>query len=842
MLEGPATLEFSYNHETNAVGVRATELAGGVTDADRDLAQDSLRKPVTDEQFYFVMADRFANGDPSNDQGGLSGDRLTTGFDPTDKGFYHGGDLAGIVDQLDYIQGLGTTAIWLTPSFKNRPVQGSGADASAGYHGYWVTDFTQIDPHLGSNAEMTALVDAAHARGMKVYFDIITNHTADVIDYSERSYSYVSKEAEPYRDAAGNTFDDREYIGKPFPTMDPATSFPYTPVFRTAADADVKVPDWLNDPLYYHNRGDSTFAGESSTYGDFVGLDDLFTERTEVVDGMVEVYSTWAGFGIDGFRIDTVKHVNLEFWQEFSPRVLAAAQAAGNDDFFMFGEVFDGDPRYMSQYTTKGKLQATLDFGFQGRSLGFAKGAETTALRDFYAMDDYYTDTDSNAYQLPTFLGNHDMGRGSMMLAADHSGADLQARVELANELMFLTRGQPVVYYGDEQGFIGSGGDKDARQDMFATQVAQYATEPLIAAPSGSRDRYDTGHPLYELVSGLADLREAHPTLTDGAQIHRYASDKAGIYAFSRIDAQEQVEYVVVANNATTTQSALIPTYLRKGQFSGIYGDTSKIRSDSYGRVTVSVPPLSVEVYRAGKALPPSRYAPAVHLASPSAGEVVGGLSEIRAAVPDNVFAQVTFAFRPVGTTDWTALGTDDNAPYRVFHDLSGTAPGTLLEYRAVLQDGSGNLSAVSSYGIVGTPAGGWRRWRWRWRRWPGRPARLRLGARLAQQRDGLPGRLAARLRAGPAVAECHGPDLEGDLRLLAGDGRRLRVQGGDRQELGRELRRRRRPRRTQHLLPGARRPGHLLLRPRHPLGDQRRAQPDHHRSGERAERAGLPG
>src|SRR5690606_14951066 len=303
VMEGPATIEFGYDDETHNYSVSPTELAGEVSNEDRAMAGDSLRQPVTSEQFYFVKADRFANGDASNDQCGLEGDRLDHGFDPTDKGFYHGGDLAGVREQLDYIEGLGTTAIWLTPSFKNRPVQGSGADASAGYHGYWITDFTQIDPHLGSNAEMRALIDDAHARGIKVYFDIITNHTADVIDYEGATYSYVSKEASPYRTAVGEVFDDADYAGTDtFPEVDVATSFPYVPTFRTEEDATVKVPEWLNDPRLYHNRGDSTFAGESSTYGDFVGLDDLWTERHEVVDGMVEIYAAWADFGIDGFR------------------------------------------------------------------------------------------------------------------------------------------------------------------------------------------------------------------------------------------------------------------------------------------------------------------------------------------------------------------------------------------------------------------------------------------------------------------------------------------------------------------------------------------------------------
>ncbi|AKT51310.1 alpha-1,6-glucosidase [Arsenicicoccus sp. oral taxon 190] len=708
VLRGPARIQVSYDDTTHRTGLRPLTLAGGVTAADKALGQDSLRPPTTRERFYFVMADRFANGSTANDTGGLTGGRLQTGFDPTDKGFYHGGDLAGLQQRLDYIKGLGTTAIWLTPSFKNRPVQGSGADASAGYHGYWVTDFTQIDPHLGSNAEMKQLVAAAHAKGMKVYFDIITNHTADVLDYAQKQYSYVSKAQTPYKTASGQPFDDRDFIGRAFPAMSPETSFPYTPVFRSEADRTVKVPAWLNDPTMYHNRGDSTYAGESSTYGDFVGLDDLFTERPEVVRGMGDIYASWVDLGIDGFRIDTVKHVNLEFWQQWSPAILAHAKAVGRKDFFMFGEVYDGDPKVTSTYTTAGKLPATLDFGFQGAVLGAASSKATTGLRDLFASDDYYTDTDSNAYQLPTFLGNHDMGRIGMMLSkAGYSGDELLRRAQLANQIMYLTRGQPVTYYGDEQGFAGAGGDKDARQDMFATKVAQYAAEPVIGGPSGSRDRYDSSAPLYRTIAELAALRQANPALADGAQVHRYASDRAGIYAFSRIDRATGREYVVAVNNSTTAQTATFATYVRQRPFTQLYGTTSMLRSDKEGRVTATVPPLSVSVWSSLGAMQPRATAPAVYLTSPGAGATVGGRAEIAAAVPDNAFAQVTFAYRPVGTTAWTTLGTDDNAPYRVFHDVTGIAKGTLLEYRAVAKDISGNLSASSSYGIVGDPAAG---------------------------------------------------------------------------------------------------------------------------------------
>ena len=142
-----------------STAVLPAQAAPGPKDPGSSSALHSLRAPVTDENFYFVMADRFSNGDTANDDGGLGSDPMVSGFDPTKKGFYNGGDLAGLLDKIDYIQGLGTTSIWLTPSFKNKAVQPE--DKSAGYHGYWVTDFTQIDPHLGTNDEL----QGPHRRG-----------------------------------------------------------------------------------------------------------------------------------------------------------------------------------------------------------------------------------------------------------------------------------------------------------------------------------------------------------------------------------------------------------------------------------------------------------------------------------------------------------------------------------------------------------------------------------------------------------------------------------------------------------------------------------------------------
>ena len=678
-----------------AAAVSAPVGTAGAAPTDGPLnGKHSLRAPVTDENFYFVMADRFANGSTDNDTGGLSPDRLVSGFDPTMKGFYQGGDLKGLLDRIDYIQGLGTTSIWLTPSFKNKAVQLEDGP-SAGYHGYWVTDFTQIDPHLGTNDELRALVDAAHARGMKVYFDIITNHTADVIGYGDDGArtAYVSKDKEPYRTATGTAFDDRDYAGtSTFPPLSPETSFPYTPELA-ADELNLKVPNWLNDVTLYHNRGNTTFTGEDSYYGDFFGLDDLFTEHPRVVNGMIDIYKAWIGdFGVDGFRIDTMKHVNDEFWQKFGPEVLAYAKSQGKSEFFMFGEVFDLSRPFTSTFTTRDKMQAVLDFPFQDAARNFAsKGQRASQLSAFFDNDDWYTDADSNVYQLPTFLGNHDMGRIGFFVNADNAGAsenELLARDRLAHELMYFSRGNPVIYYGDEQGFTGTGGDQVARQTMFASQVPDYLDDDLLGTErTHAQDNFEPSHPLYQLIKQLASITKAHPALRNGAHQDRYASEGAGIYAFSRLQRGHEREYIVALNNSEAEKTAAIPSYIRNGSFVRVYGSgPQQLTSDGDRLLAVTVPGLSAVVYESTDRIPRSDAAPQISLEEPTVPVQTNSRMLVSANVGGSSFNEVTF-YAKVGNGKWSSIGTDDTRPYRVFHDTSSIADGTQVSYQAVVRD-----------------------------------------------------------------------------------------------------------------------------------------------------------
>ncbi|WP_327423575.1 pullulanase-type alpha-1,6-glucosidase [Streptomyces sp. NBC_01230] len=662
--------------------------------SDARLAAEPARHDLTREQFYFVMPDRFADGDSSNDRGGLTGSRLETGYDPTDKGFYQGGDLKGLTDRLDYIKGLGTTAIWLAPIFKNRPVQGTGKDASAGYHGYWITDFTQVDPHFGTNADLSKLIDKAHGKGMKVFFDVITNHTADTVDYAEKKYGYKPKGAYPYLDRDGRPFDDTKGLAK----VD-TESFPYTP-----ENTGEKVPAWLNDPTMYHNRGDSTYAGESTTYGDFSGLDDLWTERPEVVSGMEKIYEKWVrDFDIDGFRIDTVKHVDLDFWTQWATALDTYAARHGRDDFFMFGEVYSADTALTSPYVTRGRLDATLDFPFQEAARQYAsQGAPATKLAAVFGDDYRYTTDKANAYEQVTFLGNHDMGRIGAFLKQDNPKADdaeLVDRARLANEVMFLSRGNPVVYYGDEQGFTGAGGDKDARQTMFASKTADYLDDDQLGTDrTHASDAYDTGHPLYRNIAALSELTRKNPALRDGVQTERYA--EGSVYAFSRTDPERSNEYVVATNNGTAAKTVELPTASTAMNFRTLYGGSGTVRSGSDKKITVTVPALASIVLRAENPLGAPAAKPSIALTAPAAGAT--GTVEISADVDGGSLNRVVFAAQ-TGNGAWVTLGSADHAPYKVTQHVDDkVAAGTPLRYKAVVVDRTGRTASA----LASTTAG----------------------------------------------------------------------------------------------------------------------------------------
>lgn len=546
-------------------------------------AQNSiLTRPPENEITYFLLLDRFENGDKSNDTGGLTGDRLQTGFDPSAKGFYHGGDLKGLMSRLDYIQNMGATAIWLAPIFKNKPVQGPKGDESAAYHGYWITDFTTIDPHLGTEKEFKEFVDAAHKRGMKVYMDIVANHTADVIQYKECMDC-------TYRDR--NDYPDKAYT-------------PYIP----KGEENVKNPKWLNDPKYYYNRGNSAWWGESSLLGDFSGLDDLDASNPRVIRGFIEIYGQWIDkYKVDGFRIDTVKHMEPIFWQKFVPAMKKRAAKNGINNFHIFGEVANEgvNPGSLAIYTKRDKMPSVLDFSFQSAVL-FALGdnAPTDIFNDLYNGDALYANGYKIALQLQTFVSNHDMGRIGMRLKQDlknsTSDEDILARVKLANAMMLTLRGAPTIYSGDEQGFVGDGRDQDAREDMFASKVAIYNDNKLLGSNSTNAvANFNEKHPLYLQIAQLSKIRSNNPALMGGSQTIRKTNNAPGILAISRFDAKGN-EILLAFNTSTKTINENIKTNFKNSVWQSLYGNCAS-SSDASAVLKVELAPLEYAICKVDK-------------------------------------------------------------------------------------------------------------------------------------------------------------------------------------------------------------------------------------------------
>ena len=581
--------------------------------ASSPVAAQSFRERLPeDEIIYFLLPDRFENGDLANDRGGLSGDRLATGFDPTHKGYFHGGDLKGLISRLDYIQGMGATAVWLAPVFKNKPVQGPPGEESAGYHGYWVTDFTQVDPHFGTNADFKALVDEAHRRGMKVYMDIIANHTADVIQYkgcAVQACGYRSIADYPYQTRGGiggaainhGFAGDKEATPENFARLT-NPNYAYE-VEVPPAERSVKMPGWLNDPIWYHNRGNSEWHGESTTYGDFSGLDDLMTENPRVVAGLIEVFGSWIDrFGVDGFRIDTAKHVNPEFWQVFVPAMLERAKARGIPNFHIFGEVYQDtmEPGTLAVHTRVDGYPTVLDFAFRAAALRTIAGKDGTGVWErLYFGDPLYQGGADQALRLPTFVSNHDAGRFSMFVrrAFPEAGDDeVLSRVGLAHAMMLLLRGVPTIYSGDEQGFVSDEGDQAAREDMFPSKVAIYNDNRLLGTSrTTAESNFDTAHPLYRLIAGLAKVRQQTPALRRGRQVVRESGQKPGLFAASRFAPDTGKEVLLLFNTSAEPVDANVLVEVASEQFKALAG-RCPARSSAPGSVRVSLGPLSYAV------------------------------------------------------------------------------------------------------------------------------------------------------------------------------------------------------------------------------------------------------
>ncbi len=661
--------------------------SGAVLEA---LSTPATQSSLASQRIYFVMPDRYANGDPSNDTGGLKGTANVTGYDPADFGYFHGGDLKGLAAHLQQIKNLGFTALWLTPAVKQDPV----AAGSSAYHGYWGLDFTTVDPHLGTDQDFADLVAAAHALGLKVYLDVVVNHTADVILLANSStYSDIR-----FRDCHGRFFNaDRYVTAKRFPCL-AARYMPEVP-YVAPPDRHLKKPEWLNDPLNYHDRGNIDFGSCSQQcfeQGDFYGLDDLFTEKPNVMNGLAQIYASWiARFHVDGFRVDTAKHVNAAFFRLWVPKIRQAARSAGIADFPIFGEVTLNDAVDLSTFVRTRGLPQVLDFPYQEVASAYAAGASGAKGIAFRLEDDdYFRLGNGIDPAFPTFLGNHDMGRAAQQILSQAPGLGpgaLLQRVLLGYDLLYLLRGAPVVMYGDEVGMIGSGGDKAAREDMFPTQVPDWQTESRVGSPpigKGSSFEVDD-NPIQARLRTLSDLRDRYPALASGASVVRYATGP--VLVVSRIDASTGTELVEAFNNGDAPARVTVATATPGTSWNVIFGSGTATAGTGAGLV-LTIPSISAMLVQPMTQIPRKAAVAPTLTAKP---DDVSAYELLQATIPGPPVS-VAFATRRLGGS-WQRLAVDDSAPYRAFLDPARYRKGEHVEVAAVARalDGSTATSKV---------------------------------------------------------------------------------------------------------------------------------------------------
>ena len=416
---------------------------------------------------------------------------------------------------------------------------------------------------------------------------------------------------------------------------------------------------------------------------------------------MIKLWSSWiTKFDIDGYRIDTAKHVNPEFWNAFLPKIMAAAKAAGKPNFAIYGEVYDANPYYLSTFVHDQSFPSVLDFAFQRHGLGFAKtDGQVPRLIDMFNQDDLYTTSTQSAYGIPTFMGNHDMGRtGYFIYSATYGDDDLTLqRSKLANEVLFFSRGAPVLYYGDEKGMVGSGGDKSARQDMFPTEVSDWQEEYRIGtSPIGTKSAFDVSNPLERQIMAIGNLIKSNPALRSGTQQLR-ATSRSAIAMSRYLDGQE---YVVIFNSGESDEPIEF-SVSTDSTWETIYG-TPKSLQVTGKKIKVVVPAISSVILKATKKLSPSAKL-SVNLAPVDYDFATPNWLSLRATVPGDDFVEVNFQIRKKGATKWSNIGTADRRTFetsdvagglfRVFTQPRKFPSGTTIEAIAIAKNSAGEIA-----------------------------------------------------------------------------------------------------------------------------------------------------
>ncbi|WP_369350052.1 alpha-amylase family glycosyl hydrolase [Stenotrophomonas sp. JAG2] len=511
------------------------------------------REPFASQAVYFVVTDRFVNGDPSNDHRDQGGAHPTFDIpvpcpDKVDGNIgYLGGDFKGVLDNAAYIRNLGFGAVWITPIIDNPDQAFTGSKpisctstltdrGKTGYHGYWGVNFYTLDEHLPSNGlDFAAFTRGLHAADLKVVLDIVGNHgsPAWTMPVAQPQFGQIF-------DKDGRLIADHQNL--PPQQLDPA-----------------------HNPLhaFYNSIGPVDGKNGSIFEGNLAELSDFNEHNPAVMDYLVGAYLQWTAQGVDALRIDTIGWLPHPWWHAFVNRIRAE-----HPGMFMFGEAFDYDAGKIAEHTWPANANVSvLDFPLRGAlSSVFGKeqkGFETLA-EPLHLLDGPY----ANPYELMSFYDNHDMAR---LDASDAGFID-------AHNWLFTARGIPVIYYGSETGFMRSRAEHAGNRAYFGQERVNDAPKSPIFAP----------------LQRIARLREATPALQRGLQVNeRLQGDEAVFFRVLQQDDTAQTALVLL-NKGDTARSIEVRRYLQAGTWRDALGGASQTVT---GSLTAEVPAHGVRVF-----------------------------------------------------------------------------------------------------------------------------------------------------------------------------------------------------------------------------------------------------
>jgi len=501
-----------------------------------------------DQVLYFLVVDRFSDGRENGyrDVNGqpvagttppfTTGDEENAVGTETDAakwrdagGSWVGGTLDGVRSKLGYLRRLGVTALWISPVLRQRA-------GSNDYYGHGIQNFLEVDPNFGTADDLRALVREAHDNGLRVVLDVVLNHTGDVFAYDADRYHTV--------DASGRHVLDPRWDGQPYqvrgwrdPMGAPTLPFP-APVDALWADAAVwpaelqrdgtytcrgRIANWDYDPEY--REGD--FFGYKDVHHGVGGLDDY--RPSAALQTLTMAYQYWIAFAdLDGFRVDTVKHMDPGATRFFTSAVHEFAQFIGKDRFFLVGEITGPRSFAVDLLQTTG-LDAALGLGeVQANLEGLVRGV--AAPKDYF---DLFRNSALIGQGSHTWLGDHVVtsyddhdqvrqGEQKSRFAAGPDGAALASAVLAVN---VLTLGIPCVYYGSEQRFDGHGGsDRYIREAMFGGAFGPFR--------SRGRHCFDETNPIFTELAALLAIRGEELALRRGRQYLREISGDGASFGF----------------------------------------------------------------------------------------------------------------------------------------------------------------------------------------------------------------------------------------------------------------------------------------------------------------------